>query len=146
MRELEAACAGDPHLVLPERHRILAEDLHPSRLKRAFLAVYERRAEDFETLLGLPGVGAKTVRALALVSELLYGAPPSFRDPARFSFAHGGKDGIPYPVDLDTFDRTAALLEQALRRARVGDRERVDALRRLEAFLDRAPPPPPRHT
>ena len=146
LHELEAACSGDPRLVLPERHRILARDIHPSRLKKTLLATYERQAGDFETLLGLPGVGAKTVRALALVSELLYGAPPSFRDPARFSFAHGGKDGTPYPVDRDTFDRTAALMEQALRRARMGDRERLLALRRLDAFLDRAAPPPPRHT
>jgi hypothetical protein len=80
-------------------------------------------------------VGAKTLRALALLSELLAGAPPSWRDPARFAFAHGGKDGIPFPVDRTTYDRTAEMLEEAVRRARIGEPDRLQALRRLHSFV-----------
>ncbi|RPI21401.1 MAG: DUF763 domain-containing protein, partial [Acidobacteria bacterium] len=89
---------------------------------------------DYETLLAIPGVGAKTLRALALVSELIYGAKPSFRDPARFSFAHGGKDGTPFPVDRPTYDRTIQILHDALNRARVDHSEKVGALKRLAKF------------
>jgi len=118
-------------LELPRRHHLLAEDIHPQRLEKIFAATYERRPENFEALLALRGVGPKTLRALSLLSELLYGAPASFRDPARYSFAHGGKDGHPYPVDRKTYDETTSILEQALRRAKVSDREKLDALRRL---------------
>jgi hypothetical protein len=81
----------------------------------------------------MAGVGAKSIRALALVSELVYGAKASLRDPARFSFAHGGKDGHPYPVDRETYDRTIEALRAAVERARLGQREKLDALRRLAA-------------
>ncbi len=118
-------------LSLPARHHVTLEDLDPRRLERAFLSTYQAQAASFEALLGLPGVGAKTLRALALLSELLAGAPPSWRDPARFAFAHGGKDGHPYPVDRATYDRTVAVLEDALRRAHLGHRDRLEALRRL---------------
>ena len=74
-------------------------DVNPQYLEKILLKTYERAPEDFETLLGMEGVGPKTLRALALVSELIHGTPASMRDPARFSFAHGGKDGIPFPVD-----------------------------------------------
>ncbi|RKY72850.1 MAG: DUF763 domain-containing protein, partial [Candidatus Latescibacterota bacterium] len=87
--------------------------------------------EDFEELLGIRGVGPKTVRALALLSELIYGSTPSFRDPAKFSFAHGGKDRRPYPVDRRTYDRSIEVLRSAVERARLGRRERMEALRRL---------------
>lgn len=85
-------------------------------------------------MLGLPGVGARTLRALALLSEVLAGAPPSWRDPARFAFAHGGKDGHPFSVDRTTYDRTVALLEDAVRRARLGEPERLQAIRRLHTL------------
>jgi len=90
--------------------------------------------EEFGPLLGTEGVGAKTVRALALVSELVYGAPASFRDPVRYSYAHGGKDGHPYPVDRAIYDRTVETLKAAVSRARLGQRDRLEALRRLSAF------------
>jgi hypothetical protein len=121
-------------LILPARHRILLEDLDKTRLKKTLLSVYERRPENFETLLGLRGVGPKTLRALSLVAEILYGQRASFRDPARFSFAHGGKDGTPFPVDRATYDRTIDLLHRSLLRARIQRTERVDALRRLHRF------------
>ena len=82
-------------------------------------------------MLQWPGVGPATVRALSLVADLIYGAPASTRDPAMYSFAHGGKDGYPYPVDRKGYDRTIAILGNAVRRAKLGDRDKVDALRRL---------------
>lgn len=126
---------------LPERHALLLSDLDPRRLRSVFLATYEAGAEDFGALLGTPGLGAKGLRALALVSELLYGAPASFRDPARFAFAHGGKDGTPYPVDRETYDRTVEVLRRAIARARLGRDEELRALRRLALFPPTTPPP-----
>ncbi len=126
-------------LTLPARHRVQISDLNPDRVERVLLRTYEAQAKDFEALLALPGVGARTLRALALLSELLAGAPPSWRDPARFSFAHGGKDGHPYPVDREIYDRTVAVLEDAVRRARLGHTERLEALRRLHRSVGRKP-------
>jgi hypothetical protein len=121
-------------LTLPERHHVITGDDVPGpRLTRILIETYERQPETFERLLALPGVGAKTVRALSLAAEVMYGVPASFRDPAAFSFAHGGKDGHPYPVDRRTYDATIRYLEDAVRRARIGDIERLKALRRLEA-------------
>lgn len=128
-------------LKLPERHALLLSDLDPKRLESVFLRTYEAAAPDFQGLLGVQGLGAKGLRALALLAELLYGAPASFRDPARFSYAHGGKDGTPYPVDRATYDRTISTLERAVRRARLGEREELSALRRL-ALLFRSPSGP----
>ena len=96
------------------------------------LKTYQARPGGFESLLTLPGVGPKTMRALSLVAELIYGVAPSFEDPARYSFAHGGKDGTPYPVDRALYDRTIDLLGGAIRRARFGRAEELSALRRLE--------------
>ncbi|HHT9118589.1 MAG TPA: DUF763 domain-containing protein, partial [Candidatus Hypogeohydataceae bacterium YC38] len=80
--------------------------------------------------------GPKTIRALALVSELVYGARPSFRDPARFSFAHGGKDGYPYPVDRAVYDQTINILEKGIKKSQLSGSERLAALRRLQTFFD----------
>lgn len=148
MRDLRHALAAAPHLDLPARHRILRTDIHPDRLAQTFLRTYARQPETFETLLGLPGVGPQCLRALSLLGQLLYGAAPSFRDPARFSFAHGGKDGIPFPVDRQTYDTTATVLERAVRDARLGQTESLDALRRLERYwnqLDARPATPLAH-
>ncbi len=123
------------HLRLPARHHVVAtEDVAGPRLARILLETYERQPESFERLLSLPGVGAKTLRALSLAADVMYGVPASLRDPAAYSFAHGGKDGHPYPVDRRTYDTTIAFLEDAVRRARIGDGERLDALRRLAAL------------
>jgi hypothetical protein len=121
-------------LELPQRHHLEVSDIHPDKLAKIFLKTYERQPEDFERLLGMEGVGAKTIRALALVSELVYGAKASVRDPARFSFAHGGKDGHPYPVDRRTYDRSIEALRSAVERAKLGQREKLEALRRLAAL------------
>ncbi len=121
------------HLALPKRHDIRAEDIAPDRLGAILTKTYEAQAATFEELLMLPGVGAKTLRALALVAELVYGAAPNYEDPARFGFAHGGKDGIPFPVDRLTYDGTIDLLARAVRRAKLGETDEVRALRRLDA-------------
>jgi hypothetical protein len=92
---------------------------------------HERQPQDFEELLGLQGVGPKTIRALSLISELVHGVAPSYRDPARYSFAHGGKDGIPYPVDRKTYDQSIELLSKAINRAKLGLTEKKEAVSRL---------------
>ncbi len=121
-------------LDLPARHEVLKEDISSRYLHKILLSTYEAQPAGFESLLGLRGVGPKTVRALALLGELLAGETPSFRDPARFSFAHGGKDGHPYPVDRATYDRTIETLGQALDAAKAGDKDKLEALRRLKHF------------
>jgi hypothetical protein len=122
-------------LSLPTRHHLLLDDVHPDYLSKTLLITYERQPENFETLIGLEGVGAKTLRALSLISELVYNVPTSLRDPARYSFAHGGKDGHPYPVDRKTYDSSIEVLHQALEKAKVGDTEKIAAFKRLRAWL-----------
>jgi len=119
---------------MPRRHAVLVSDVSPQYLERILLQTYERTPEDFETLLEMPGVGARTMRALALVSEIIYGTPASTRDPARFSFAHGGKDGFPYPVDRETYDASVEVLRAAVSKAGIDRCERVAALKRLVRF------------
>lgn len=129
LRELERLQTLD----LPSHHHIHLADIRARRLEKAFLKLYERQPRDFQALLGTEGVGPKTVRALALISEVVHGTPASFRDPARYSFAHGGKDGHPYPVDRETYDRSIDILRRALERARLGHTEKLQAFRRLAA-------------
>ncbi|MCX7591181.1 MAG: DUF763 domain-containing protein, partial [Kiritimatiellae bacterium] len=135
LQELLAAASGEPTLRLPERHPVLLTDVSRERLARVLLKTYEQQPENFEKLLGIQGVGAKTVRALSLLAELIHGAKPSFRDPARFSFAHGGKDGTPYPVDRNTYDHTVQILETAVAEAKIGRTDKIRALRRLASYV-----------
>ncbi len=121
-------------LTLPPRHHLEVQDIHPDRLAKIFLHTFEQQPQNFEMLLGLEGVGPKTLRALSLISELIYEVPVSLRDPARYSFAHGGKDGYPYPVDLKTYDRSIEMLHQALVKARLGDTEKIAAFKRLRSW------------
>lgn len=118
-------------LSMPARHYLTAEDIHPQYLRKGLFLACERQPQSFEQLLALEGVGARTIRALSLISEMVYGVAPSFRDPARYSFAHGGKDGHPFPVDRETYDRSIAFLADAVRRARIDGRDKLGALRRL---------------
>jgi hypothetical protein len=118
-------------LTLPRYHPIGVNDLHPDSLSKILLSTYERQPEDFEKLLGMKGVGAKTMRALSLISELVYGVPPSYQDPARYSFAHGGKDGYPYPVDRKTYDKSIELLRKAIGKTKLGINEKNQAIKRL---------------
>ena len=123
-----------PSLEMPRRHEVSTSDINPRYLAKVLLRTYERAPADFESLLSIEGVGAKTLRALALTSELIYGARASHDDPARFSFAHGGKDGTPYPVDRQTYDKTIEVMRQALNGARIDRNEKVHAFRRLAAW------------
>jgi len=128
---------------LPRRHAVMLSDIDPKRLSRIFLKTYTAQPHGFEELLTTPGVGAKTIRALSLIAELVYGAAPSFTDPARYSFAHGGKDGTPYPVDRETYDRSIGIMARAIRKAKLGRAEELRALRRLERAFNPPGPPPP---
>jgi len=124
-------------LNLPSHHYLSTHDLHPDSLSRILISTYERQPQGFEQLLGLQGVGPKTIRALSLISELIHGVTPSYRDPARYSFAHGGKDGIPYPVDRKTYDQSIELLRKAINKTKLGLREKNEALNRLNRVRNR---------
>ena len=123
-----------PLLEMPRRHEVARTDVNPKYLQKILLRTYETAPADFESLLSIEGVGAKTLRALALTSELIYGARASQRDPARYSFAHGGKDGTPYPVDQTTYDKTIEVMHRALNGAKIDRSEKVRAFRRLAEF------------
>ena len=118
-------------LSLPAHHPIGLADIHPDSLSRILPGIYERHPADFERLLGLQGVGPKTLRALSLIAELVHGVAPSYEDPARYSFAHGGKDGYPYPVDRQTYDTSIELLAKAVHRATLGLSDKREAMNRL---------------
>jgi hypothetical protein len=131
-----AAAAEDqpllPHLVMPRHHDVRASDVQLSRLHASLAAAADRAPADFTELLLTPGVGQRTVRALALVAEVVHGAPCRFSDPARFSFAHGGKDRHPFPVPLAVYDQTIGVLKSAVRGAKLGNAEELAALQRLD--------------
>jgi hypothetical protein len=121
-----------PHLVMPAHHDVRPADVLAPRLHAALAAAADRGPADFADLLLVPGVGARTVRALAMVAEVVHGAPYRFTDPARFSFAHGGKDRHPFPVPLRVYDETIRVLKSAVRNAKLGQDERLAAIKRLD--------------
>ena len=121
---------------LPSRHQITTTDIGKNRLGKILVSTYERKPENFETLLSMKGVGPKTIRSLALISELIYGVKYSLKDPVRFSFAHGGKDGIPYPVDRENYDRSIEILHKAVKGSRIERTEKIKALKRLALFYN----------
>jgi len=121
-----------PYLIMPAHHDVRAEDIVIRRLHGNLKAAAERGPNDFSELLLVPGVGARTVRALAQVAEVVHGAPYRFSDPARFSVAHGGKDRHPYPVPLKVYDRTITVMKAAVRRAKLGQSEELAAIKRLD--------------
>ncbi|MDD5621971.1 MAG: DUF763 domain-containing protein [Actinomycetota bacterium] len=123
----------DSH-TLPVRHNIKLNDIDLKRLEKIFISTYERKPENFENLLAMKGVGPKTIRALALISELVYGIKYSIKDPARFSFAHGGKDGIPYPVDKENYNRSIDILHNAVRDSKIGRETKIKAIKKLSVF------------
>ncbi len=123
------------NLELPREHGVVLGDRGARWLMKVLERTHEHQPSHFEALLATRGVGAKTIRALVLISELIYGVEPSFRDPVKFSFAHGGKDGHPYPVDRENYDLSIEVLRQALSSAKIGRGEKLKAMGRL-AFLE----------
>jgi hypothetical protein len=121
-----------PHLVMPSHHDVRARDVLAPRLHATFTAAANRGPADFAELLLVPGVGARTVRALAMVAEVVHGAPYRFTDPARFSFAHGGKDRHPFPVPLKVYDETISVMKAAVQKAKLGQDDKLAALKRLD--------------
>jgi hypothetical protein len=122
-----------PHLIMPAHHEVRGSDVIARRLHGTLAAAAERGPKDFPDLLLTPGVGARTVQALAMVAEVIHGAPYRFSDPARFSLAHGGKDRHPFPVPLKVYDETIKMLKSAVQKAKLGRDEELGALRRLDA-------------
>ena len=121
-----------PHLIMPDRHDVRSEDVISRRLHAALAAAADSGPKDFPDLLLTPGVGARTVQALAIVAEVVHGAPCRFSDPARYSLAHGGKDRHPYPVPLKVYDETINVLKSAVRKAKIGREEELGAIKRLD--------------
>ncbi len=128
----EAAQPMLPHLIMPAHHDVREEDVNMKRLHGTLAAAADRGPEDFENLLLMPGVGARTVKALAMVAEVVHGAPCRFSDPARFSLAHGGKDRHPFPVPIRVYDETIRVMKSAVGKARLGREEELQALKRLD--------------
>ena len=122
-------------LVMPAHHEVRASNVDLKRLGAVLAAAYQREFRDFASLLLLENLGPRTLQSLALIAEVVHGAPTRFADPARFSFAHGGKDGHPFPVPLKVYDESIAVLRGALDRARVGDPEKIEGFRRLDRFV-----------
>lgn len=121
-------------IVMPRHHEVTANDVNMKRLGAALTLAHERSTTDFESLLLLEGVGPRTIQSLTLVSEIIYGSPTRFNDPARFSFAHGGKDGHPFPVPLKVYDETIHVLKSAVEKARIGFNDKQKAIQQLSAM------------
>src|SRR3979490_836522 len=122
-------------LTVPRHHDVRAKAVDLKRLGAILAVAYERELQDFASLLLLENLGPRTLQSLALIAEVVHGAPSRFSDPARFSFAHGGKDRHPFPVPLKTYDESILVLRRSLDAAKVGDAERIDGFRRLEKFV-----------
>jgi hypothetical protein len=122
-------------LAMPARHDVRTQDVDAKRLGAVLAIAYERDLRDFASLLLLEKLGPRTLQSLALIAEVVHGTPVRFSDPARFSFAHGGKDGHPFPVPLKTYDASISVLRTALDSARAGDRDKLDGMRRLDRFV-----------
>jgi hypothetical protein len=119
------------HLVMPGHHEVRARDVDLKRLGSVLAVAQEREVLDTESLLLLEGLGPRTLQSLVLVSEVIHGTPSRFSDPARFSFAHGGKDGHPFPVPVNVYDETIRTLNTALQRAKLGQSDKAEAIRKL---------------
>lgn len=126
------------HLVMPNHHDVRMKDVNMKRLGAMLWVAHENKPENFEQLLSLKGMGPRTMQSLALVSEVIYGTPTRFNDPARFSFAHGGKDGAPFPVPVKVFDETINTLQTAIQRAKIGNTDKQQAIRKLSEISSNA--------
>jgi hypothetical protein len=125
-------------LVMPVHHDVRAKDLDLKRLGSVLWLAHEKKPADFEELLLLQGLGPRTLQSLALVSEVIHGTPSRFKDPARFSFAHGGKDGHPFPVPIKVYDETIKTLQTAVHRAKIGLSDKAEAIKKLSDIAQRA--------
>jgi hypothetical protein len=123
------------HLLMPGHHEVRAENVDLKRLGAVLAIAYERDLRDFASLLLLENLGPRTLQSLALVAEVVHGTPSRFSDPARFAFAHGGKDGHPFPVPLKTYDESLDFLRASLDAAKLGDRDKLDGFGRLEGLV-----------
>lgn len=124
---------NDRNLKMPAHHDVRAEDVDLKRLGSVLATAYESNNQDFESLLLTPGLGPRTLQSLTLVSEVIYGTPSRFTDPARFSFAHGGKDGHPFPVPLKIYDESIRVLGDAIEKSKLGYNDKSECIRRLNA-------------
>ncbi len=131
----ETTLAEAQRLVAPAHHDVRPANVDLKRLGAVLATAYERELRDFASLLLVENLGPRTLEALALIAEVVHGAPSRFSDPARFSFALGGKDGHPFPVPLKTYDESLGVLRRSLEAARIGDREKLDGFARLERFV-----------
>jgi hypothetical protein len=120
---------------MPSRHDVRPVDVDEKRLGAVLAVAYERDLRDFASLLLVEQLGPRTLQSLALVAEVIHGAPSRFDDPARFSFAHGGKDGHPFPVPLQTYDESIAVLRRSLDAAKVGRTDKLEGVARLDRFV-----------
>ncbi|RYZ51161.1 MAG: DUF763 domain-containing protein, partial [Sphingobacteriales bacterium] len=125
------------HLILPRHHEVTEKDVDLKRLGAVLALAQEQESLDMETMLLLPGLGPRTLQSLVLVSEVIHGTPSRFEDPARFSFAHGGKDGHPFPVPVKVYDETIQTLEKALQQAKIGLTEKNEAFKNLSKAAER---------
>jgi len=125
-------------LVMPSHHDVRAKDVDLKRLGAVLWLAQEKKPSDFEGLLLLEGLGPRTLQSLALVSEVIHGTPSRFKDPARFSFAHGGKDGHPFPVPIKVYDETLGVLQTAIYKAKLGQTEKSEAIKRLSKIAENA--------
>jgi hypothetical protein len=121
-------------ITMPRHHEVTASDVNMKRLGAVLTLAHETSVTDFESLLLLDGAGPRTIQSLALVSEVIYGSPTRFNDPARFSFAHGGKDGHPFPVPLKVYDETIHILRSAVDKSKIGALDKQKAIRQLSAM------------
>lgn len=126
------------HLKMPSHHDVHAEDVNLKRLGTTLWLAHEQQPKNFEDLLLLQGVGPRTLQSLALVSEVIHGSPTRFKDPARFSFAHGGKDGHPFPVPTKVYDETIVVLENAVQKAKLGNTDKSAAIKKLHEIVVRS--------
>jgi uncharacterized protein len=124
-------------IVMPRHHEVLESDVNMKRLGAVLTLAHERNVQNFESLLLLDGAGPRTVQSLTLVSEVIHGTPSRFNDPARFSFAHGGKDGHPFPVPLKVYDETIQVLKSAVEKAKLGNSDKQNAIRQLSVMAQK---------
>ncbi len=125
---------GKNILTLPKRHEILKKDLS-KRAMKFILVAHESQPKNYEELISIKGIGPKTIRALSLISDLIYGTKASWKDPVKYSFAHGGKDGIPHLIDKPIYDKNIEILRDAIENAKIGRKEKIFAIKRLSHFF-----------